>query len=120
MINELTGLPAGVVGIEASGTLRAEDYRDGLLPLVERAAEGGDIRCVIVIPELDGVSGGALWQDMKMGSHHLGAWKRTALVTDIEWLKNAASMFGWLTPGEFRHFPLAERDAAVAWAAADG
>jgi hypothetical protein len=119
VISELTGLPDGVVGIEASGTLRAEDYRDVLLPLVERAAEGGGIRCVIVIAELDGVSGGALWQDMKMGSHNLRAWKRTALVTDIEWLKNAASMFGWLTPGEFRHFPLAERDAAATWAASD-
>ena len=120
MITELADLPEGVIGSEASGTLRAEDYRDVLLPLVERAAQGSDIRCLIVIPKLDGVSGGALWQDMKMGSHNLRAWKRTALVTDIEWLKNAASLFGWLTPGEFRHFPLAERDAAVAWAASDG
>jgi len=26
-------------------------------------------------------------------------------------------LFGWMTPGEFKHFPLDERDAAVAWAA---
>jgi hypothetical protein len=28
-------------------------------------------------------------------------------------------LFGWMTPGELRHFPLDERDAAIAWAAAD-
>jgi hypothetical protein len=26
---------------------------------------------------------------------------------------------GWMTPGDFKHFPLADRDAAIAWAAAD-
>jgi hypothetical protein len=26
-------------------------------------------------------------------------------------------VLGWLVPGEFRHFPLAERQAAIAWAA---
>lgn len=119
MIRELTDLPDGVIGIEASGTLRAEDYRGVLFPLVERAGQGGAIRCLIVILQLDGVSGGAIWQDMKVGTHHLGSWERTALVTDVEWLTNAASLFGWLTPGAFRHFPLAERDAAVAWAASE-
>ena len=27
------------------------------------------------------------------------------------------TLFGWMTPGEVRHFPLAQRDEAVAWAA---
>jgi hypothetical protein len=26
-------------------------------------------------------------------------------------------MFGWMTPGDVKHFPLTERDAAIAWAA---
>jgi hypothetical protein len=29
-----------------------------------------------------------------------------------------AALFGWMTPGELKHFPLAERAAAIAWAAA--
>jgi hypothetical protein len=28
------------------------------------------------------------------------------------------ALFGWMTPGELRQFPLAEREAAIAWAAA--
>jgi len=30
--------------------------------------------------------GGALWQDLKFGVEHIRAWKRIALVTDIEWM----------------------------------
>src|SRR5450631_4757005 len=32
MIKDLTDLPAGVIGFEIAGTLRAEDYRDVVLP----------------------------------------------------------------------------------------
>jgi hypothetical protein len=28
------------------------------------------------------------------------------------------ALFGWMTPGELKRFPLPERDAAIAWAAA--
>ncbi|NJN37025.1 MAG: STAS/SEC14 domain-containing protein [Nitrospiraceae bacterium] len=27
------------------------------------------------------------------------------------------NLFGWMSPGDVKHFPLAERDAAIAWAA---
>jgi hypothetical protein len=117
MITELKDLPAGVTGVEASGRLRAEDYRDVLLPIVERAAADGDLRVVIVISDFDGLTAGALWEDLKMGVEHLRGWKRIALVTDIDWMTHAAALFGWMTPGELKHFPLAERDAAVAWVA---
>ena len=117
MIKELNDLPAGVVGFEVAGTLKAEDYRDVILPALERAAAGGEVRFVIVIPEFHGMSGGALWQDLKVGVEHLRAWQRIALVTDIEWMKHMTTLFGWMTPGEVRQFSLAQRDEAVAWTA---
>ena len=114
----MSGLPPGVIGFEATGKLRAEDYRDVVLPALERASAAGEVRFVVVIPEFGGMSGGALWQDLKVGIEHLRAWKRIALVTDIEWMEQMTSLFGWMTPGEVRHFPLAQRDEAIAWAAA--
>jgi len=117
MINELSDLPAGVIGFEASGRLRAEDYRDVVLPALERAAASGEVRFVIVISDFDGMSGGALWQDLKMGVENLRAWKRIALVTDIEWMRQLTGLFGWMTPGETKSFPLAQRDEAIQWAA---
>ena len=108
-------MPAGVIGFEAAGKLRAEDYRDVLLPAIERAAAGGDVRVVIQINDFDGLTGGALWQDLKMGIEHFRGWKRIALVTDIEWMRHMTTMFGWMTPGEVKHFALADRAAAITW-----
>ena len=118
MLKEIPDLPPGVIGFEVAGKLEAEDYRDTLLPAIEAAAEKGDVRVVIVIPKFDGFTASVLWQDLKMGVGHWGAWKRIALVTDIDWMAHAVEWFGWMTPGEVKHFPLAERDPAVAWAAA--
>ena len=118
MMKELSDLPTGVIGFEVAGEIRAEDYRDVVLPALERAAAGGEVRFVVVIGEFQGMSGGALWQDLKVGVEHLRAWKRIAVVTDIEWVGHMLTLFGWMTPGEVRHFPLAQRDEAIAWAAA--
>jgi hypothetical protein len=117
MLKEIPDLPRGVIGFEVSGKLQTEDYRDVLLPAIQRAAANGEVRIVIVIPKFEGFSGGALWQDLKMGVAHWGAWKRIALVTDIEWMIHGTEWFGWMTPGEIKQFPVGERAAAVEWAA---
>jgi hypothetical protein len=120
VIKELSDLPPGVVGFEVGGTLSAEDYRDVVLPVLQRAYASDEFRFVIVIPEIRGLTGGALWQDLKVGVEHLHAWKRIALVTDIDWVRHATTLFGWLTPGEVEVFPLAQRGEAIAWAASSG
>jgi hypothetical protein len=88
-----------------------------VLPAVERAAAKGEVRFLIVIPDFDGMSGGALWQDLKLGFEHIRAFKRIALVTDIGWVHHLTSLFGWMTPGETKIFSIAERDEAIAWVA---
>ena len=117
MIKELSDMPSGVIGFEASGKMRAEDYRDVVLPALERAAAAGEVRFVIVMPDFDGMSGGALWQDLKVGVEHFRAWKRIALVTDIDWMKHMTSLFGWMTPGEVKIFSLAQQGEAIEWVA---
>ena len=117
MIEELSGVPAGVIGFEASGRIRAEDYRDVVLPALEHAAATGEVRFVIVMRDFEGMSGGAVWQDLKVGIEHFRAWKRIALITDIAWMRELTSLFGWMTPGEVKTFPLAQQDEAIGWAA---
>jgi hypothetical protein len=117
MIKELSGLPTGVTGFEISGKVGAEDYRDVVVPAVERAAAKGEVRFLMEIPDFEGMSGGALWQDLKMGFEHLRAFKRIAVVTDIEWVHHLTSLFGWMTPGETKIFSTAKRDEAVTWVA---
>jgi hypothetical protein len=115
MIGKLDGLPEGVVGFEASGRIEAEDYRDVVLPALEEAARTGDIRFLIVMRDFDGISGGALWQDLKIGIEHLRSWKRIALVTDIGWMTHATDLFGWMTPGETKTFALDQQIEAIEW-----
>jgi hypothetical protein len=120
MIKELADLPPGVIGFEVGGTIHTDDYRDVVLPAVQRAAAAGEIRFVIVIPEFHGMTGGAVWEDLKVGVEHFRAWKRIAVVTDIDWMRNVTGLFGWMTPGQVKVFPLAQRDEAIAWAAGGG
>jgi hypothetical protein len=117
MISELHELPAGVIGFEAGGKLAAEDYRDVILPALEQAAETGDVRFLIVMRDFDGITGGALWQDLKIGIEHLHSWKRIALVTDIDWMTHLTALFGWMTPGEKKTFPLDQKEQAIRWLA---
>ena len=117
MITELADLPPGVIGFETSGTIHTDDYRNVVLPAVQRAAAAGEIRFVIVIPEFHGMTGGAVWQDVKVGIEQYRAWKRIAVVTDIDWVRQGTALFGWMTPGAVKVFPLAQRDEAIAWAA---
>jgi hypothetical protein len=117
MITVMSDMPDPVVGVEASGKLRAEDYRDVLLPAIEEAASRGDVRIVLVVKDFDGLTGGALWEDLKMGIEHLTTWRRIAL-TDVEWMRHMASMFGWMTPGQMKHFPLSGLSEAIDWAGA--
>ncbi|WP_426570786.1 STAS/SEC14 domain-containing protein [Aquihabitans sp. McL0605] len=119
MLVPLTDLPEGVIGFEGKGKLHSDDYISTLLPAVEAAAKAGGVRVVLVFDEWDGLSAGAYWEDLKMGVEHLTGWKRIALVTDIEWMQHLTAMFGWMTPGAMKHFSVADRADAIAWAAAD-
>ena len=53
MIKELGDMPLGVIGFEAAGKLKAEDYRDVVLPALERAAATGEVRFVIVMNDFE-------------------------------------------------------------------
>jgi hypothetical protein len=120
MIRTLTDLPARVLGFEADGEIHADDYRDTIIPAIQAAADRGDgVRVVLVFPEFAGYSAGAAWQDLKMGTEHFSQWERTAVVTDVEWMAHLVHLFGWMAPGHVKIFPLAERDAAIAWADED-
>jgi hypothetical protein len=117
MITVLTGLPDGVLGFEASGKLIADDYTGVLAPALRDATAGGaKIRVLLDFTgEFDGMEGGAVWQDMRMGVSEWSAWERIALVTDHKWMRDGLSMFAWAVPGEVRAFPSKERHAAVDW-----
>jgi hypothetical protein len=120
MIERLTDLPDGTVGFRVAGDVTREDYERVLVPELHRALEaGGGLRTLYVIEDLDELEPGALWADSKLGFdlgvRHHGAWIRSAIVTDIEWMARATRLFAWMIPGEARVYPTAELEQAKAW-----
>jgi hypothetical protein len=117
MFEPIAGLPDGVIGFEAVGQVEASDYEDVLMPAIARGAAGGEVRLVLVLGDrFIGYSPGAVKEDAGLVAH-ARAWKRTAVVSDLGWVAHLSTAFGWMVPGKFRHFGLAEQDAAIAWVA---
>jgi hypothetical protein len=124
MVDRLADMPPGTIGFRASGELTREDYVETLLPPLQEAVERDEsVRLLFQLgPDLEKFSPGALLADTKtgltLGIGHLSAWKRTALVTDVDWVRRTVELLGWMTPGELRLFSHGELDEAKAWVAA--
>jgi hypothetical protein len=123
MIEEISGMPAGTIGLRASGKVSAGDYKTVLEPVLRAAVERGEsIKLMYVMATDTDYSAGAAVQDMKTGATlgvpHLSAWRKTALVSDAEWVGRVPHAFGWMMPGEFRTYAAAEVDDAKSWLAA--
>ena len=122
MIERLPDMPPGTLGFRAKGDIEREDYDRVLTPALRGALEdGGDLRTLYVIEDLDEIEPSALWADSKLGFdvgvRHRDAWVRSAIVTDIHWMARASRLFAWMIPGEARVFPRSELDQAKAWVA---
>jgi hypothetical protein len=117
MFIPMTDLPDTAVGFTAQGTIHAEDYKDTLIPAIgELIAQKGRARVLLVLgPEWEGYSAGAMFDDVKLGLEHLRAWERFALVSDADWIHHVAKIFGWIVPGDVRSFPYSQLNEAKTW-----
>ena len=88
MIQKIQDMPSGCLGFEAVGEVDANDYRDTLIPAVDRAlAERGKVRFLYLIgSRFERYSSGAAWEDAKLGLEHFTNWERCAIVTDLDWM----------------------------------
>ncbi len=114
-------MPPGTIGLRATGKLGVDDYRQVLEPALREGVESGELRLMFVLTDFDGLEPGAWIEDLKTGLgawvRDHSAWKRFALVTDVEWVAKAMRTFAWMAPGEVKVFGLAQEDEARAWVA---
>jgi len=117
MIRRIEGLPEGVLGFQAQGRVSASDYATVLTPAVEVAFKQRDkLRLLYQIgPEFTGFDAGAAWDDMRVGLKHYLSWEKLALVSDVEWIRSSAALFGALMPAQVRIFANGELEAAKRW-----
>lgn len=122
MVEKIADMPTGTIGFRASGKLTVEDYRDVLVPTLREAVEAGEVRMLFVLSDFEELEPRAWLEDAKTGVE-LGflkhsAWKRSAIVSDAEWVKKAMRLFAWMTPGEVMVYDLDQEDEARVWVAA--
>ena len=117
MIRKIEGLPDNVVAVSGVGEVSSDDYTSTLDPAIEAALEKHDrIRLLYFLgDDFDRYSGGAMWQDTKVGLGDRKAWERIAVVSDHRALVDAIKVFAWMVSGEVRTYPKAELDDAKAW-----
>jgi hypothetical protein len=116
-ITALEGFPSDVIALRFSGLITSKDYTDSLVPMIDAAAEKHDkLKLLCVLDQyFDGYSAGAMWDDMRFGFSHLTTFSKLALVTDIDWIRNSAKLFGSLMPTEVMVFDVEDLDDAKKW-----
>jgi hypothetical protein len=120
VIEPLTDLPSGVLGFRISGKLTHGEYQEMMKPVYDALERGEKLNLYVELPDdFAGLDMGALWDDLKaagsVGLKHRSSWQRMAVVTDKDWIRHGAAVFGPLAPGELRVFDLDETDQARAW-----
>jgi hypothetical protein len=117
MIEVMTDLPDRVLGLRASGEVTADDYKTVLVPAIEQQlTQHKKVRLLYVIGGgFKGYTGGAAWEDAKVGMKHLTSFERVAVVTDVDWIENMIKAFGFAIPGEVRVFDDDDLEDAREW-----
>jgi len=117
MLKPIPNLPENALGFSAHGTVTGADYENLLIPAVEeKLAKFPKIRFLYHIGEdFIGYDAAAMWDDTKVGFKHLRAWERCAIVTDVEWIRIAVKVFGFIFPGDFRLFHNYEFQTGFDW-----
>lgn len=117
MLTSMPDLPEEIVGVTAEGQVTGADYRRTWRPLLAAARQAReDLRVLYHLgPEFDGFTGGALWEDLRLGFEYLHDLERCAVVSDRQPLRVAAELAGAMVPCSVRAFEEDEMDEAVEW-----
>jgi len=117
MIEILEDYPAAVLAISAHERVTGEDYRDVLTPAVEEKFQQLDkLRLLYHLgPDFKRFTTTALWDDARLGFHHLHDFERIAVVTDVEWLRKLARSANAALPAEIREFSNTDLPQASQW-----
>ena len=118
MIERITDLPAGVVGMRAVGTFTVADFVTNIEPEVERV-EAADRKLRLLLhlgPEFDGFGDGA-WGDL---TKELRAtpFHRGAVVTDDTAIRTGIALLRFVLHGHVRSFGNDDYHRAAEWVAA--
>ena len=117
MLAAMPDLPVGVHGLDARGTVAADDYARAFAPLVDRVQRAGErLRLLLWFgPSFERITPGALWADGRLGIRYISVMDGCAVVTDIDWVEAPARGIARWLPCPVRIYDNAHRDDAAHW-----
>lgn len=115
----MSGLPDGVDGIEATGTLTSGDYARVLAPLVDQhRRDGTRLRLLYQFgPDFRRLTPAALWADSALGARYLPVLDGCAIVSDVDWIREPGRSIATWLPCPLRIYDNSHRDDAARWLA---
>ena len=117
MFTRIDNLPAGVVGVVASGQITVDDRQRVLEPVIEDTVEtAGRVRLLYVAgPDFAGYDRGGLYDDAVFGTRHFNHFDRIAFVGDDGPYMRAVLALNGLMPAWLRVFAPSEFVLAQEW-----
>ncbi|MEO6814261.1 MAG: STAS/SEC14 domain-containing protein [Ginsengibacter sp.] len=117
MIEIINGFPPTVAPFRATGTITENDYIQTINPLIDKIyKEYGKINYLLVInTPLNNFSAGAWIKDALLGFVYFTDWRKIAIVSDKESIKDFTNLFGKLIPGKTKGFMMKDLGIAEKW-----
>jgi len=118
MIEKLPEGSGNILGFRIKGRLDEADYRDNLIPEIDRALkEYPKIRIVWVMEGFEGWTVGGAYEDFLLGMKFWVVEKMATVIDDNwdEWMTLLFKAFTTLTGTELRFFKKERIDEAWAW-----
>ena len=121
MITLLAGFPDDVLAVKCEGHVTRKDYEDVLIPAATRALQHhSKVRVYYEVAlEFAGIDAGAVWEDFLAGVGHWSRWERIAVVSDVEWIRQAVNALRFRCLGHCAYFLWALPLTRGGWIAAD-
>ncbi len=117
MLILIDNLPEQLLGVSAEGRVTEADYQEILLPALDQRLEKHDkINLLFHLGErFTRFTTTALWDDARLGFHHMHDFRRVAVVTDVAWLKSMVTAANKLAQAQLRVFANSELASAREW-----
>lgn len=122
MMERIEGLPEGVDGVRALGTLRRRDYIKVMKPILENARRSNrKVRLLYQLgPQFEGFSVAAAIQDALMTARYRRQIERCAIVTEVRWIATLSRWAAVAAPFGLGVFSNRERSLATKWLLSGG
>jgi hypothetical protein len=115
-IHKIHKSSGNIIGFNVSGKLSDEDYKNLVIPEIEKAIEKfGEICLLWEMEKFHGWDASAAWDDLKILRKYKKTIMRIAVVGDKDWERWLEKTVKLFTKAEVRYFDHARRQRAWIW-----